>query len=83
MTSVEKVPKFDGKKNKFAMWSEKANAYLAMKFLGPTFLASFKDSLPANEQVVLDLNKPDKLPKNRCKAMNLHAMNLKPSDQVA
>ena len=55
--SIEKLPKFDGKKNKFAMWSGKAKSYLAMKFLGPTFSASFKDSLPENEQVELDLNK--------------------------
>ncbi len=59
MTSVKKVPtKFNGKKNKFAMWAPaKAKLYLAMKFLGPTFSASFKDSLPENEQVELDLNK--------------------------
>ena len=59
MTSVKKVPtKFNGKKNKFAMWAPaKANLYLAMKFLGPTISASFKDSLPENEQVELDLNK--------------------------
>ena len=83
MTSVKKVPKFNGKKNKFAMWSEKAKAYLAIKFLGSTLLASFKDSLPANEQGVLDLNKPNELAKSRCKAIILHVMNLKPSDQVA
>jgi hypothetical protein len=34
MMSVEKVPKFNGKKNDFAMWSAKAKSYLAMKFLG-------------------------------------------------
>ncbi len=28
---------------------------------------SFKDSLPANEQVELDLNNPDELAKNKCK----------------
>jgi hypothetical protein len=82
MTIVKKVPKFNGKKNKFAIWSAQAKVYLAMKFLGPTLLASFKDSLPANEQVELDLNKPNESAKNRCKAMNLHAMNWKPSDQV-
>ncbi len=31
---------------------------LAMKFLGLSLLASFKDELPANEQIVLDLEKP-------------------------
>jgi hypothetical protein len=78
MTSVKKVlTKFNGKKNKFAMWAPaKANLYLAMKFLGPTISASFKDSLPENEQVELDLNKPNQLARNKCKAMNLHAMNL-------
>jgi hypothetical protein len=64
------------------MWSAKAKSYLAMKFHGPKLLASFKDSLPANKQVELDLNKPNKLAKNKYKAMNLYAMNLKPSDQV-
>jgi hypothetical protein len=53
-----------------------------MKFLGLTLLVSFKNSLPVNEQVELDQNKPGELAKNRCKAKNLHAMNLKPSDQV-
>jgi hypothetical protein len=67
MMSVEKVPKFNGKKNKFAMWSAKAKLHLAMKFLGPTLLASFKDSLPVNEQVELDLNKPNELAKNKSK----------------
>jgi hypothetical protein len=77
MTSVEKVPKFNGKKSEFAIWSAKAKSYLAMKFLGPTLFASFKDSLPANEQVEFDLNnKPNELAKNKCKAMNLLAMNL-------
>ncbi len=70
------MPKFNGKKNEFAMWSAKAKSYLAMKLLGPTLLASFKDSLPANDQVELDLSKPDELAKNKCKAMNVHAMNL-------
>ncbi len=76
MTSVEKVPKFNGKKNEFAMWSAKAKSYLVMKFFGPTVLASFKESLPANKQVELNLNKPDELAKNKCKAMIFHAMNL-------
>jgi hypothetical protein len=74
--SVKKVPNFKEEKNKFAMWPAKAKSYLAMKFLRPTLLASFKDSLPANKQVELDLNKPDELAKNKCKAMNLHVMNL-------
>ncbi len=39
--------------------------------------------MPANEQVELDLNKPNNLAKNKCKAVNLHARNLKLSDQVA
>jgi hypothetical protein len=70
------VPKFNGKKNEFVMWSAKVKLYLAMKFFRPTLLASFKDSLPANEQVELDLNKPNELAKNKRKAMNLHPMNL-------
>lgn len=72
----EKVPKFTGKKNDFPMWSAKAKAYLAMKFLGPTLLASFKDTLPANEHVVLDKEKPEENAKFNAKKMNLHAMNL-------
>jgi hypothetical protein len=32
--------------------------------------------LPANEQVELDLNKPNELAKSKYKAMNLHTMNL-------
>jgi hypothetical protein len=83
MTSVKKVPKFNGKKNEFAMWSAKEKSYLAMKLLGPTLLASFQNSLPANEQVELDLNKLNEIAKNRGKAMNLHMMKMKPSDQVA
>jgi hypothetical protein len=70
MTSVKKVLKFNWKKNEFAFWSAKAKSYLAKKFLGPTLLASFKDSLQANEQVELDLNKPDELAKNKRKAMS-------------
>jgi hypothetical protein len=58
------------------MWSAKAKSYLAIKFLGPTLLGSFKVSLPATEQVELVLNKPNELVKTMCKAMNLHAMNL-------
>ena len=65
MRSVKKVPKFNRKKNEFAMWSAKAKLYLAIKFLSPTLLASFKDSLPANEQVELDQNKPDELAKEQ------------------
>jgi hypothetical protein len=51
MMSNKKVPKLNGKKNEFAMWSAKEKSYLAMNFLRPTLLASFKDSLPANKQV--------------------------------
>ncbi len=80
---LRKCQNLNGKKNKFAMWSVKIKAYLAMKFLGPTLLVSFKDSLPAYEQVESYLNKPNKLAKNRCKAINLHMTNLKQSDQVA
>ncbi len=58
------------------MWSAKAKSYLAMKFLGPTLFASFKDALPVNEHVELDPNKPDKFAKSDAKKMNLHAMNL-------
>jgi hypothetical protein len=72
----EKVPKFSGKKNEFAMWSAKAKSYLAMKFLRPTLLASFKNALLVNEHVELDPNKPDELAKSNAKKMNLHAINL-------
>ena len=41
--------------------STKAKSYLAMKFFGPTLLAIFKDPLPANDQVELDLSKPNEL----------------------
>jgi hypothetical protein len=54
----------------------KASLNLLMKLLGPTLLASFKEPLPANEQVELDLNKLNELAKNKCKAMNLHKINL-------
>jgi hypothetical protein len=72
----EKVPKFTGKKNNFPMWSAKAKSYLAMKFLGPSLLASFKDALPVNEHAVLDKEKPEENTKINAKKMNLHAMNL-------
>jgi len=76
MTSVEKVPKFSRKKSNFSMFAAKAKAYLAMKFLSATLSANFKESLPVNDAVELDVNKPKELVKNKCKAMNLHAMNL-------
>ena len=76
MTSIEKVPKLSGKKSNFLMFAAKAKAYLAMKFLSATLSANFKESLSANDAVELDLNKPKELAKNKCKAMNLHAMNL-------
>ncbi len=44
----EKVPKFTGKKNDFPMWSAKAQPYLAMKFLEPSLLTSFKGVVHAN-----------------------------------
>jgi hypothetical protein len=50
----DKLPKYLGKKSKFSMFAAKAKAYLAMKFLGPTLNWSFKNSLPANDQVLLD-----------------------------
>jgi hypothetical protein len=55
------LPKYSGKKSKFSMFAAKAKAYLAMKFLGPTLNRSFKNLLPANDQVLLDQNKPNEL----------------------
>jgi hypothetical protein len=72
-----------GRRTNLQCGQQKQKHIIWQKFLGPTLLASFKDSLPANEQVELDLIKSNILAKNRCKAMNLHMMNLKPSDQVA
>jgi hypothetical protein len=54
-----KLPKYSGKKSKFSMFAAKAKAYLAMKFLGPMLNWTFKNSLPANDQVLLDRNKPE------------------------
>jgi hypothetical protein len=65
MTSVEKVPKLSGKKSNFSMFAAKAKAYLAMKYLSAMLSANFKESLPANDAVELDLNKPDELAKNQ------------------
>ena len=78
MASVEKVPKFSGKKSDFSMFAAKAKAkaYLAMKFLSATLSVNFKESLPANDAVESDVSKPNEFAKNKCKAMNLHAMNL-------
>jgi hypothetical protein len=72
----DKLPKYLGKKSKFSMFAEKAKVYLAMKFLGPTLNWSFKNLLPANDQVLLDQNKPDELAFLKSKEMNLHAMNI-------
>ena len=57
----DKLPKYSGKKSKFLMFAAKAKAYLAMKFLGPTLNRTFKNLLPANDQVLLDQNKPKEL----------------------
>jgi hypothetical protein len=38
------------------MFAAKAKAYLAMKFLGPTLNWTFKNSLPAKDQDLLDQN---------------------------
>ncbi len=40
--SVEKVPKFNGKKNVVTMWSAKEKLNMVMKFLGQTLIASFE-----------------------------------------
>jgi hypothetical protein len=53
------MPKFNGKNNEFAMWSAKAKSNLVMKFLGPTLLVSYNDSLPVNEQVKFDKSSKD------------------------
>ena len=74
--NVDKLPKYSGKKSEFSMFAAKAKAYLAMKFLGPTLNQSFKSLLPANDQVLLDRNKPDELAFLKSKEMNLHAMNI-------
>ncbi len=58
------------------MFAAKAKSYLAIKFLSASLSVNFKDSLPVNDQVELDLSKPDKLAKNKCKVLNLHGMNL-------
>ena len=49
------------------MFATKAKSYYAyaMKFLRATLSANFKESLPANDAVELDLNKPDELAKNK------------------
>ncbi len=57
----DKLPKYLGKKSKFSMFAVKVKANLAMKFLGPTLNQTFKNLLPANDQVLLDQNKPEKL----------------------
>ena len=72
----DKLPKYLGKKSKFSMFAAKAKAYLAMKFLGPTLNRTFKNLLPANDQVLLDQNKPKELAMLKSKEMNLHAMNI-------
>ncbi len=58
------------------MFAAKAKAYLTMKFLGPTLSWTFRNSLPANDQVLLDQNKPKELAMLKSKEMNLHAMNI-------
>jgi hypothetical protein len=58
------------------MFAAKAKAYLAMKFLGPTLNWTFKNLLPANDQVLLDQNKPKELAMLKSKEMNLHVMNI-------
>jgi hypothetical protein len=50
----DKLQKYSGKKSKFSMFAAKAKAYLVMKFLGPTLNQTFKNLLPANDQVSLD-----------------------------
>ena len=47
--SIEKVPKFNGKKSEFPMFAAKAKSYLAIKFLSASLSANFEDSLPAND----------------------------------
>jgi hypothetical protein len=54
----DKLPKYSRKKSEFSMFAAKAKAYLTMKFLGPTLNRTFKNLLPANDQVLLDQNKP-------------------------
>ncbi len=76
MTSVENDPMFNGKKREFSILAVKIKFYLAIMFFSASLSANFKDSLPVNDQVELDLSNPDKLAENKCKAMNLHAMNL-------
>jgi hypothetical protein len=58
------------------MFAAKAKAYLVMKFLGPTLNRTFKNLLPANDQVLLDQNKPKELTMLKSKEMNLHAMSI-------
>ncbi len=72
MTSIEKVPKFSGNKSDFLMFAAKAKAYLAMKFLSAMLSANFKKSLPANDEVKLDLNKPKGLIRVRYNAQCQH-----------
>ena len=47
------------------MFAAKAKSYLAIKFLSASLSVNFKDSLPVNDQVELDLSKPAKLAKNK------------------
>ncbi len=54
----DKLPKYLGKKSKFSMFAAKAKAYLTMKFLEPTLHWTFKNLFPANDQVLLEQNKP-------------------------
>jgi hypothetical protein len=73
----DKLPKYLEKKSKFSMLAAKAKAYLVMKFLAPTLNQTFKNSLPANDQVLLDhQNKPKELAMLKSKEMNLHVMNI-------
>ncbi len=70
------MPKYSGKKSKYSMFAVKAKAYLAMRFLVLALNQTFKNLLPANDQVLLDQNKPKELAMLKSKEMNLHAMNI-------
>jgi hypothetical protein len=72
----DKLPKYSGKKSRLSMFAAKAKAYLAMKFLGPTLNRTFKNSLLANDQILLNQNKPKELAMPKSNKMNLHAMNI-------
>ena len=55
-SSIVRIPKFDAKRENYAVWISQFTAACAVKGISDALLESFKNELPTSESEQLDLS---------------------------